>query len=235
MPDILDRATQGREIRHYAIAEFEFRDAGSEGFTFDGVASVVDAPYEVHDQWGTFSETVARGAFSKTLRDSKADVALFVNHDYHGIPLATRRAGTLTLTADPNLRVSANLDPARPDVQILRSAVTRGEMSQMSIGFSVPKDKQTWSADYSERTIHEVKLVETSVVWQGANPLTVASMRSFAEMVDGLKAGELDESELRRIIDHLGGLLPKPAEVAPESFQLSPDELAKAWEKALAA
>ena len=231
MPDIFDRAALGREVRHYNIAEFEFRDSGSDGFTFEGVASVVDAPYEVHDQWGTFSETVARGAFSKTLRDSKADVALFVNHDYQGIPLATRNAGTLKLTADPNLRVSASLDPMRPDVQILRSAVTRGEMSQMSIGFSVPKDKQTWSSDYSERTIHEVKLVETSVVWQGANPLTVASMRSLADLYD-LTATDIDEAELRRILDHLGGLLPKPE---PETFQLSPDELAKAWEKALGA
>jgi HK97 family phage prohead protease len=228
---IEDRTPQGVERRHFNIIpdSIEFRDDEVSGFTFEGVASVVDTPYEVADAFGSFTETIRAGAFTKTLRDSKADIALFVNHDYRGIPLATRNARTLRLVADPHLRVSADLDPARIDVQTLRSAVTRGEMNQMSIGFSVPRDKQTWSDDYSDRQIHELKLAETSIVWQGANPLTVASMRSIAETLAELTAGDVDEDELRRIKAHIESLLPT---VEPEVFPVTVEELEQFWNHA---
>ena len=220
----------GRQVRHYNIAEFEFRDDGASGFTFEGVASVVDTPYEVTDQWGTYIETIRSGAFNKTLRDSKADVALFVNHDMRGIPLATRGAGTLRLTADPNLRVVAELDPARPDVQTIRSAVSRGEMSQMSIGFYVPKARDKWNDDMTERTISEVQLVETSIVWRGANPATSGVMRSVDEFIDSLTDLEMTEDELRRAILALEARLPAP--VQPEIVAaVVTDELRTLWDQ----
>ena len=236
MPDICDRAAYWRENRNrrdYQLEHFEFRDDGPTGFTFEGVASVVDKPYEVVDMFGPFTETVRAGAFSKTLKDSKADVALFLNHDYRGIPLATRNSGSLTLAADPNLRVNAGLNPLRSDVRDVQIAVVDRILNQMSIGFTVPKGKDDWNDDFTQRTIHEVKLIETSIVWQGANPHTSASMRSISEMVDALTSGEVEESELRRIIDHLGSLLPA-AEVTPELFPVTEDELVEFWGKALA-
>jgi HK97 family phage prohead protease len=204
MHDITDRAAGGASVqyRSYEIADFEFRDEGSNGFTFEGVASVVDTPYMVRDQWGEFSETIRAGAFNKTLRDSKADVALLVNHDTKGIPLATRGAGTLKLTADPHLRVTAELDPARPSVQDIRSAVSRGEMRQMSIGFSVPKARDQWSDDYAERTISEVNLSEASIVWKGASPTTTASIRSLVDLLGDFS--ELDEDEMQRALQPHG-------------------------------
>jgi len=198
----------GRQVRHYDITEFEFREDGPSGFTFEGVASVVDVAYEVTDMWGTYLETIRSGAFNKTLRDSKADVALFVSHDMRGVPLATRGAGTLRLTADPNLRVSADLDPARPDVQTIRSAVVRREMSQMSIGFYVPKARDKWNDDMTERTISEVQLVETSIVWRGANPLTSGAMRSVDEFLESLTDIDMTEDEVRRAIAALEARLP---------------------------
>jgi HK97 family phage prohead protease len=200
MRDISDRA-KGMVYRNYDIVDFEFRDGDGGGFTFEGVASVVDAPYTVRDQFGEFTETISSGAFNKTLRDSKANVSLFVNHRHGDVPLATRLAKTLRLTADPNLRANANLDPIRSDVQIVRSAVTRGELSQMSIGFTVPRDKNKdiWSEDYSQRTIKELQLVEVSIVTQGANPLTEASMRSFDEIVEAMRSGAMTKAELARL------------------------------------
>lgn len=207
----IDERGSGRQIRHYDLTDFEFRDGGDEGgYTFEGVASVVDTPYTVHDMFGTFTETIAAGAFTKTLRDSKADVALFINHDHKGIPLATRSAGTLRLVADPDLRVTAELDPARSDVQNLRSAVTRGEMRQMSIGFTVPKARDKWNDDMSERTIKELQLFEASVVWQGANPHTSSSMRSFDEMLASLTDAEMTDDEVRRALAFFEARLPQP-------------------------
>lgn len=222
----IDERGSGHQIRHYDLTEFEFRDEGSNGFTFEGVASVVDAPYEVRDQWGTYMETIKAGAFDKTLKDSKADVALFVNHDYRGIPLATRNAGTLGLTADPHLRVRATLDPARPDVLTLRSAVNRGEMRQMSVGMTVPKARQTWNETMTERAVSEVKLIETSIVWQGANPLTSASMRSLDEWLESLADVEMDEAELRRAIATFEARLP----VVETPAVAAPDYRAELWE-----
>ena len=224
---IADRATAYRDgqFRSFDLGSVEVRgaDDGSD-FTFEGVASVVDTPYEVNDQWGTFTETIRAGAFDKTLaevtkRASKmgGDVALYVNHRHADVPMASTRAGTLKLSADPNLRAVASLDPIRPDVIIARSAVQRGELSQMSIGFSVPKDtrKDQWNADYTERVISEVRLVEVSIVRQGANPHTEASMRSLDDMLAAITEIDMDEADLRRAIAAFEARLPAPEATAP--------------------
>ena len=233
MKTLADRAAVATvQHRSYDIDEFEFRDDGDSGFTFEGVASVVDTPYTVRDMMGEFTETIRAGAFNKTLRDSKADVALFGNRDTRGIPLATRGANTLTLAADPHLRVTAQLDPARHDVQAIRSAVSRGEMRQMSIGFQVPKARDSWSNDYTEREISEVILSETSIVWRGASPTTTASMRSVDDLLAMFPDGaDVDPDELRRAIAHLELLLPTEEVVeAPPVNQERLDALLKMWD-----
>jgi HK97 family phage prohead protease len=209
MRDISERAN-GTVYRSYDLADFEFRDGGETGFTFEGVASVVDKPYVVRDIFGEFTETIAAGAFNRTLNNKQADVLLFVNHRHSDVPMASRRAGTLKLSADPNLRAVADLDPVRPDVIIARSAVMRGEMRQMSIGFSVPKDKNKdmWSPDYSERTIKELNLVEVSIVPQGANPHTEASMRSLDDLLESITDIDMTEDEIRRAIAAFEARLP---------------------------
>lgn len=227
----------GHQVRHYDITDFEFRDDGTDGFTFEGVASVVDTPYTVRDVFGEFTETIASGAFNKTLRDRKADVALFVNHQHAGIPLATRSAGTLRLSVDPNLRVVAELDPSRPDVQNVRSAVTRGEMRQMSIGFTTPRDarKDRWNDDMTERTITELNLIETSIVWRGVNPHTTGVMRSFDDFVESFTDIDMTEDEVRRAIAALESRLPAAEVVEPESQQIVTADLLTLWEARKAA
>ena len=208
MADIAARANYGPELvrRSFDITSFEFRDDTAD-FNFEGVASVVDRAYDVNDQWGTFSETIRAGAFNKAVKDyskrTQDDVFLFVNHRHQDVPMASRNAGTLKLAADPNLVASASLDMARSDVQIARSAVTRGEMTQMSIGFTVNKARDEWSDDYTQRTIHEVNLKEVSIVPIGANPFTSAAMRSYADFMRSLTDVEMSEVEMRRAIRSL--------------------------------
>ena len=187
-------------IRSFDFTEFEFRDEGSAGVVFEGVASVVDTPYMVRDQWGTFEETIRAGAFNKTLKDGKADVALFVNHDTRALPLATRLDGSLVLGANPHLTVRATLNPARPSVQEVRHAVSDGQARQMSIGFSVPKARDQWSEDFSQRTISEVQLSEASIVWRGASPTTSGAMRSFDMFMRSLTDVDMTEAEMRRAV-----------------------------------
>jgi HK97 family phage prohead protease len=202
--DVRDRASVAHSVRSFDFTECEFRDDGPNGFvTFEGIASVVDTPYQVRDQWGTFTETIRAGSFNKTLKDGKADVALFVNHDTRALPLATRLDGSLVLGANPHLTVRATLNPARPSVQEVRHAVTDGQARQMSIGFSVPKARDQWNDTMTERTISEVALGETSIVWRGASPTTTGAIRSFDEFMSSLTDVDMSEVEARRAIKSL--------------------------------
>jgi HK97 family phage prohead protease len=171
--DISARASQTRELRAFTSADLTFRDAKGGGFTFDGIASVTNTAYQVRDQWGDYAETIATGAFSKTLKE-KADVRLLINHE--GTPLARTKSGTLKLSAAPDLRAVAELDPANPKVQEIRSAMSRGDLDQMSFAFKVLRD--SWDAGYDNRTISEVKLFDVSLVTYPANPATVVKLRS---------------------------------------------------------
>lgn len=213
----MQRDMTGVQHRAFAFDDCEIRAAdGGDGFTFEGVASTVDKTYTATDQFGSFQETIQRGAFDKTLAELKArskkggvgsDVGLFINHDYKAAPLATVSAGSLEVWADPHLRVRARLNPARPSVQEIRHAVNDGEMRQMSIGFKVPKGRSEWS-DSGEHIVREAMLVETSVVWLGDNHMTTAGMRSLTELISDLE--DADEPTLRRAIEALTARLPQP-------------------------
>lgn len=202
--DLSTRGTLTREDRSYTIEDLEVRTDADGSVTFEGVASSVDAPYTVRDALGEFSETVVKGAFSKTLRE-KDDVRLLVNHE--GVPLARTKSKTLTLKADPHLRSTATLDPANPTVQEIRSAMERGDLDQMSMGFRVTR--QEWNGDYTERHIKELQLFDVSVVTYPANPATTASVRSLDEALRALTADEADMDEVRRAIATLEALLPE--------------------------
>jgi HK97 family phage prohead protease len=141
-----------------------------------GYALVYDEPYRVGGERG-FTETIAAGAASKAARES--DVRLLVNHE--GIPLARTRSKTLELRSDDaGLYVRSVLDGRSPLVQSVVSAMERGDLDEMSHAFQVVGDRQTWSDDYSQRTIHELRLFDVSVVAFPANPATVAKLRDDA-------------------------------------------------------
>ncbi|MDA8437889.1 MAG: HK97 family phage prohead protease [Propionibacterium sp.] len=173
-----------RESRMVLVAP-EVRDDGGTEFVLSGYASTTDAPYEVNDWLGAYTETIARGAFGKALQESD-DVRLLLNHD--GIPLARTRSGTLALReitdplADPQGRgqtglwCQARIDASSPLAQTVRSAMVRGDLSEMSFAFQATR--QEWNADYTQRTVNEVKLFDVSVVTYPANPATTAQMNS---------------------------------------------------------
>lgn len=215
--DVSDRAGRNvAEIRSFTIDDLEMRDEGKL-ISFEGVASVVDVPYSVRDQFGEYTETISPGAFKRTI-GIDSDVRLLKNHDPSAV-FARTKSGTLSLRADPHLRALApSLDPANPAVQMLRSELKRGDIDQMSIGFRAKE--QEWSEDYSERTITEIALQEVSIVAFPASPTTSASVRSITEQVLALDE-DVDPDELRRAIAILQGRLPVAADA------LTPDAIRK--------
>jgi HK97 family phage prohead protease len=175
-----DDGVEVPELEHRRLADVELRMDGDTP-VLDGYALVYEYRYDVAGgpEAGGFTEVIARGAAAKSA--GEADVRLLVNHD--GVPLARSRGGegTLTLSSDDvGLKVRAELDPANPKVQELRSAMNRGDLDQMSFAFRIPKGegRQEWSKDYTVRTIREVQLFDVSVVTYPANPATVAKLRN---------------------------------------------------------
>jgi HK97 family phage prohead protease len=160
----------------------ELRDV-SGNLKLTGYASVFESPYDVYGGppmgW---TEIVDRKAFDVTLSESP-DLHLLINHE--GMPLARTKSGTLRLAADSTgLHVEADLDPSDPDVQRLRTKMTRGDMDEMSFGFRVKR--QEWNEDYTERRLLEVSLHkgDVSVVNFGANPATSAQLNSAADALE---------------------------------------------------
>lgn len=143
----------------------ELRSVGG-GLNLTGYASVFDHPYDV----GQYRETIKPGAFTKTLAEG-AEVPLLVNHE--GLPLASTRNGTLKLSEDRvGLKINAQLDPNDPESQTLMRKIRTGLLGEMSFAFRAVR--QSWSDDYSQRTITEASINkgDVSVVTFGANPAT---------------------------------------------------------------
>jgi len=177
---LTDDGVETPEVEHRRLADVELRMDGDTP-VLEGYALVYEFRYDVAGgpSAGGFTEVIARGAAAKSAKE--ADVRLLVNHD--GVPLARSKGGegTLALESDDiGLKVRAELDPANPTVQELRSAMSRGDLDQMSFAFRIPKgeNRQEWSSDYSLRTIREVQLFDVSVVTYPANPATVAKLRT---------------------------------------------------------
>lgn len=170
-------------------AHFEMRGetlAGS-GMQFSGYAAMFDSPSEPLP----FTEVIAPGAFKRSL-GARNDVKLLWNHET-GTVLGSTRAGTLQLVEDAQgLKAVATL----PDTQAGRDAATlikRGDVSNMSFGFTVPKGGDSWSADGQTRTLNSVRLHEVSIVAFPAYQATSASVRSAMD-TDAL-AGALEKLE----------------------------------------
>lgn len=199
-PELRAALDRGREVRAFAKFDSVEERAASGDVVFRGYASVFENPYDIA---GAFTETVKRGAFSRTLAQRDWRIHLLVNHDESSIPLASVESGTLRLSEDDHgLRVEAALDPSSPWAQSVISAVRRGDLAEMSFAFSVVRDR--WNEDYSQRDLLEVRLYEVSVVRNGANPATTAELASAAPadadaapMVQQNSTLVADELELR--------------------------------------
>ncbi len=166
-----------REQRRQRIpAEFEFRanpsGASGQTFSFTGFAATFEQPFDMWDAWGDpYSEVLAATACTRTLANL-CDTQFLIGHDTGGIPLARTKSGTMTLSAESTglLTHVPALDGRSPQVQSLASAMERGDMDEMSIGFIALG--QSWSPDYMERRITEISLNrgDVSVVCWAANP-----------------------------------------------------------------
>ena len=183
---------QGRQERRLFDGGFELRDDGNSGrLQLVGWPCLTDVSYEIGSvERGGFIETVRANSFSRTLSNNP-DVILVAQHGdaLSGLPIARTRSGTLRLeertVADvrgrKGLHAIADLDPEDPDVATLRRKFARGDLDgQMSFAFRVPAGGDSWSEDYTRRTITQAEIHggDISVVNFGASPTTTSEMVS---------------------------------------------------------
>jgi HK97 family phage prohead protease len=143
-----------------------------------GYAAVYDLAYDVAGGPSAYGwrETIVAGAIDKSVREQD-DVYLFFNHD--GLPIASTKAGTLTVQSDKiGYYSEARPDPrSQYNMEIVHRLET-GELDAMSWAFQAIR--QEWNDDYTERWIIEAKAFDQSIVNFPANPATVVHARTGA-------------------------------------------------------
>jgi len=187
----------GREYRFVDTESIEVRDGGKakpDTIVLSGQPIVYGVPYSVRDAVGDFQETMHKGVVTDLLA-SGVDCRLLVNHT--GLPYARTLSGTMQLNdSDTGLNFTADLDARSQAANDLAVAVERGDVSQMSCGFVVSKDK--WSPDYTVRDVYGFKdLVDVSAVTYPASPTT--QIEVIKRMVEQIEESEIPWSDQVRM------------------------------------
>lgn len=170
-----------KETRAFA---FEARtDADKQ--TLIGHAATFDDPYPIAD----FEEVIDRHAFDEAIE--RDDVRALWNHDANYL-LGRKKSGTLRLSTDKTGLVS-EID--LPDsATMVREAIERGDVDQMSFGFAVQEEEWQKREDKPDlRTIKKVMLYDVSPVTYPANANTDVALRSHEAFV------ESEEADRRRV------------------------------------
>lgn len=162
------------EVERRAGVPVELR-ADDNGIRVEGYPAVTGQDTSIGDMW---IEIIAPGAFRSAL--ARDDVVFLINHC--GEPLARTSSGTLKLSEDDKgLRMETVLDPEDPDVQRLVPKMKRGDMSKMSFAFRATRQEWDDTTEPPTRTIHELQLVDVSVVNTPAYEGTSIALRSLDE------------------------------------------------------
>jgi uncharacterized protein len=177
------------ERRTFTVQDVEARQADDGTMRLRGYAAVFnDASVPL-----PFKETIAPGAFRKTLSETP-DVRLLINHE--GLPLARTKNGTLTLTEDDRGLFMDAVIADTSEGRDLYKLVERGDVDQMSFAFRVIRQK--WSEDRSTRTLTEVSLADgdVSVVTYPAYPTTTVEAReALRTAIEAIKEGRALDGE----------------------------------------
>lgn len=146
---------------------------------------------QLSEDLGGFREQISAGAFADAIKGD--DVRALFNHNPDFI-LGRNLAGTLRLKEDSR-GLAIEIDP--PDTQVARDlmvSMERGDVSQMSFGFSVRPNGQSWAKDDTGqvvRTLTKVRLFDVSPVVYPAYPQTNVAMRELRGWLSGQeKRGE---------------------------------------------
>lgn len=186
-----------------------------DGRTLEGYAAVFDAPTEIDSWEGAFTETIAKGAFRKTLRERTPVLQFDHGRDHRtgSVPIGSFESLS---EDDTGLAVRARLFD-NPVVEPIRQAIEGNAITGMSFRFEVMREEwrgedgkiikpgpDLWDALWDNddpakisRTIKEVKLFEAGPV---VFPQYVQTSVGVRDMIDRLFSPEEIEN-LRRELE----------------------------------
>lgn len=185
------------------LGDLEFRatDGGAE---LSAYAALFDTPSDA--PWLPFTETIRRGAFSRSL-GSKQDRSLVLNHD-DNLLLASTRTGRLKLVEDERgLRVDANLAKTSYAAD-LKALYEAGEVRGMSFSFKPARNGVVQTDKGRELTdvmLGHVTVITSLVPGYSQTGMTV-HMRALADefsvepddiesLFDAVRAGTVREDQ----------------------------------------
>ena len=167
----------------------ETRDGDSGATLVYGYAAVFDEETNIG---GMFTEVIKRGAFAEAV--GRDDVVFLINHD--GLPLASTKAGTLTLREDEKgLFMEATLDDTDPDVQRIVPKMKRGDLDKMSFAFMPTRQSWDETSKTPKRSIEKAELFDVSIVTSPAYQGTDIGLRSL----DAYRESQLVSQSARRL------------------------------------
>lgn len=163
--------------------------------TLSGFAAMYDS---LSGDLGGFREKIQPGAFRSAFEQG-ADIKAFWNHNSDHV-LGRTTSGTLRLFDDPQgLRIE--IDPPESAANFIE-AVDRGDVSQMSFGFSVNENGDRVELDDDGmviRTLTDIRLFEVSPVAMPAYPATSISARTIEGIMDRVTAPKVSAGTLARV------------------------------------
>jgi len=184
-----------KERRTFTVQDVEARQAEDGTMRLRGYAAVFNDPSVPMP----FIETIAPGAFRKTLSESP-NVVFLVNHE--GLPLAATKNGTLTLTEDDRGLFMDAIIADTTQGRDLYTLVERGDVDQMSFAFRVIRQK--YNEDRTTRTLTEISLADgdVSAVTFPAYPTTTIEAREhLMRAIETLKEGRALDGESTLVIN----------------------------------
>ena len=180
------------EIRTLPLEELRINNLEKKRF-IEGHAAVFDSWSETLGGIFPFKEKVRKGAFSQTIE--KDDIRALFNHDPNYV-LGRNKAGTLELKEDET-GLYVRIIP--PDTQAARDLITsieRGDINQMSFGFTVEEEKWDTVEGIDVRELRKVKLFDVSPVTFPAYPSTDVGVRAM-ESYENYRAEVRNKEEMK--------------------------------------
>lgn len=191
----------GREVmmmttkKNYRTMTFRAAEGAGDKMTVEGYAAVFNQRaliWESDYSGWKYYEEIAPGAFDGAKMD---DVILRYNHSDAALLLARTTNGTLRLTTDDvGLKISADIAPTTMGRDVYE-LIKRGDISQMSFGFTTASDEEDWNKDTKEETRRILQVdtvIDVAPVDFPAYDGTSITVRSSAYI------HELAEAEKRR-------------------------------------
>ena len=165
------------------------------GNAIEGYASVFDSWSEELGGESPFREKVVKGAFEETIQQD--DIRALFNHDPNYV-LGRNRSGTLELAEDEKgLRVRI-IPPATQWAKDLLVSIKRGDITQMSFGFTVILDRWSYEDYMDVRELLKVKLYDVSPVTFPAYTQTECGIRSMDDVLKTHQKKVLQSKELNK-------------------------------------